>query len=199
LRKVEWDTMRVNFFAVTPPGVLDSFSASFITSFHLPLGREDTLNQLIRRFPNLTVIDVAALMEQVRGIMNKMSHAVEYVFGFSLLAGIAVLYAALVATREERVREATLLRVLGAKRRQVVAAVLTEFFCIGLLAAIVATVAASALAYYISVHVLNIPYHFNYSLALLALLSASLFVPVAAWFGVRGFLNQTPRQLLQSI
>jgi putative ABC transport system permease protein len=199
LRKVEWDTMRVNFFAVTPPGVLDSFSASFITSFHLPLGHEDTLNQLIRRFPNLTVIDVAALMEQVRGIMNKMSYAVEYVFGFSLFAGIAVLYAALVATREERVREATLLRVLGAKRHQVVAAVLTEFFCIGLLSAIVATVAASALAYYISAHVLNIPYHFNYTLALLALLSASLLVPVAAWFGIRGFLNQTPRQLLQSI
>ncbi len=199
LRKVEWDTMRVNFFAVTPPGVLDAFPASFITSFHLPLGHEDKLNQLIRRFPNLTVIDVAALMEQVRGIMNKMSHAVEYVFGFSLLAGIAVLYAALVATRDERVREATLLRVLGAKRRQVVAAVLTEFFCIGLLAAIVATVAASALAYYISVRVLNIPYQFNYSLALLALLGASLLVPLAAWFGVRGFLNQTPRQLLQSI
>lgn len=199
LRKVEWDSMRVNFFAVTPPGVLDSFSASFITSFHLPLGHEETLNQLIRRFPNLTVIDVAALMEQVRGIMNKMSHALEYVFGFSLLAGVAVLYAALVATRDERVREATLLRVLGAQRRQVAAAVLTEFFCIGLLAAIVATLAASALAYYISAHVLNIPYQFNYSLALLALLSASLLVPMAAWFGIRGFLNQTPRQLLQSV
>lgn len=199
LRKVEWDTMRVNFFAVTPPGVLQDFSASYITSFHLPVGQDRPINQLIRQFPNLTVIDVAALMEQVRGIMNKMTYAVEYVFGFSLLAGIAVLYAALVATREERVREATLLRVLGASRRQVTKAVLAEFFCIGLLAALVATIAASLLAYYISKEVLDIPYQFNLQLALLALLGACVLVPAAAWLGLRRFLNLAPRALLQSI
>lgn len=199
LRKVEWDSMRANFFAVAPPGVLDSFPASYITSFHLPLGQDEPLNQLIKRFPNLTVIDVASLMEQVRGIMSKMTYAVEYVFGFSLLAGLAVLYAALVATREERVREATLLRVLGASRHQVTQAVLAEFFCIGLLAAVVATIAASALAYYVSVHVLDIAYQFNLSLSLLALSSSAVLVPTAAWLGVRDFLGQPPRQLLQSI
>jgi len=71
LRKVDWDTMRANFFAVTPPGVLEQYSASYITSFHLPLGAENALNQLVKQYPNLTVIDVAALMEQVRGIMQK--------------------------------------------------------------------------------------------------------------------------------
>jgi len=199
LRKVEWDTMRANFFAVTPPGVLDEFAASYITSFHLPLGKEETLNQLIRRFSNLTVIDVAALMQQVRGIMTKMTYAVEYVFGFSLLAGLAVLYAALVATREERVREATLLRVLGASRLQVTLAILAEFFCIGLIAAVVASFAANAMAYYVSVHLLSIPYQFNVQLSLLALLLSVLMVPLAAWLGIRGFLNQSPRALLQSI
>lgn len=191
--------MRANFFAVTPPGVLDEFAASYITSFHLPLGKEETLNQLIRRFSNLTVIDVAALMQQVRGIMTKMTYAVEYVFGFSLLAGLAVLYAALVATREERVREATLLRVLGASRLQVTLAILAEFFCIGLIAAVVASLAANAMAYYVSVHLLSIPYRFNVQLSLLALLLSVLMVPLAAWLGIRGFLNQSPRALLQSI
>jgi putative ABC transport system permease protein len=199
LREVDWDTMRANFFAVAPPGVLEEFSASYITSFHLPFGRDEFLNQLVRDFPNLTVIDVAALMEQVRGIMNKMSHAVEYVFAFSLLAGLAVLYAALVATREERVREATLLRVLGASRRQVTLALLAEFACIGLLAAVVATVAANALAWYVSSQLLNISYQFNVLLALTALLVSMAAIPLAAWFGVRGFLNLPPRQLLQSI
>jgi len=199
LREVDWDTMRANFFAVAPPGVLEGFSASYITSFHLPLGRDAFLNQLVRDFPNLTAIDVAALMEQVRGIMNKMSHAVEYVFAFSLLAGLAVLYAALVATREERVREATLLRVLGASRRQVTLALLTEFACIGLLAALVATIAANALAWYVSSQLLNIPYQFNFLLAVTALLISLAAIPLAAWIGVRGFLNLPPRQLLQSI
>jgi len=199
LRKVEWDTMRANFFAVTPPGVLDNFAASYITSFHLPVGQEDTLNQLVRRFPNLTVIDVAALMEQVRGIMGKMTYAIEYVFGFSLLAGLAVLYAALVATREERVREATLLRVLGASRLQVTLAILTEFCAIGAIAALVASLAANAMAYYVSAHLLNIPYQFNLHASLVALLLSIVLVPFAAWLGIRGFLNQPPRALLQSI
>lgn len=199
LREVDWDTMRVNFFAVAPPGVLEDFSASWITSFHLPSGQEELLNRLVREFPNLTVIDVAALMEQVRGIMTKMSYAVEYVFAFSLLAGLAVLYAALVATREERIREATLLRVLGASRKQVSLALLAEFLCIGLLAALVAIVAANALAWYVSAQLLNIPYQFNALLGASALLLSIVAIPMAAWFGVRGFLNLPPRQLLQSI
>ncbi|MDP3308898.1 MAG: hypothetical protein Q8S50_11600, partial [Methylotenera sp.] len=148
IRKVEWDTMRANFFAVTPPGVLDDFSANYISSFHLPLGADAPMNQLIRTYPNLTVIDVAALMQQVRGIMQKMSNAIEYVFAFSLIAGMAVLYAALVATREERITEATLMRVFGASRRQVGVAYIAEFACIGLISAFVAAVAANLLAYY---------------------------------------------------
>jgi putative ABC transport system permease protein len=199
IRKVDWDTMRANFFAVMPPGLLESYPATYITSFHLPLGQDQALNELVRDYSNLTVIDVAALMEQVRGIMNKMTYAVEYVFIFSLFAGLAVLYAALVATREERVREATLLRVLGASNRQVVMAGLAEFACIGLLAAAVATLAASALAYYVSAFILNIPYQFNLPLALVAMGCASILVPLAAWIGMRGFLQQPPRQLLQSI
>lgn len=199
IRKVEWDSMRANFFAVTPPGVLDQYPASYITSFHLPAGQEQVLNQLVREFSNLTIIDVAALLEQVREIMNKMSHALEYVFAFSVLTGLSVLYAALVATREERVREATLLRVLGASRRQVVQALWTEFAIIGLLAAVVATVSAAIMAYYLSSRVFNIPYQFNMPGALGIMLLAAFLVPLAAWLGMRRFLNQSPKTLLQSI
>jgi len=196
LRKVEWDSMRANFFAVTPPGVLNDFPASYITSFHLPLGEDERLNQLNRQFPNLTVIDVAALMEQVRGIMQKMTYGIEYVFGFSLLAGMAVLYAALVATREERVQETTLLRVLGASRLQVTLATLVEFLCIGLLAAVVASIAANALAYYISTYLLDIPFRFNVQLSAFALVGSVLLVPLIAWVGTMKFLNMPPRHLL---
>ncbi len=199
LRKVEWDSMRANFFAVTPPGVLEVYPASYISSFHLPVGADASLNQLVRQYPNLTVIDIAALMQQVRGIMEKMSLAIEYVFTFSLIVGVAVLYAALVATREERVAEATLMRVFGASRRQVTIAYTAEFACIGVVAALVASVAANMLAYYISDNVLNIPFHFNLTLAALIMLIAAILIPFAAWLGLRRFLNLAPRQLLQSI
>ncbi len=198
IRKVEWDTMRANFFAVVPPGLLEDFPASYITSFHLPLGNDQLLNELVKRFSNLTIIDVAALMEQVRGIMERMSHAVEYVFLFSLVAGFAVLYAALVATRDERAREATLLRVLGASSRQVSLAGLAEFACIGLLSAIVATLAANLLAYFISDALLNIAFHLNISLSLSAIVSSVLVIPLIAWAGLRNTLHTPPKRVINS-
>lgn len=199
IRKVEWDTMRANFFAVTPPGLLDIYAANYISSFHLPIDADTPLNQLVRDYPNLTVIDIAALMQQVRGIMQKMSSTIEYVFAFSLIAGVAVLYAALVATREERISEATLMRVFGASRRQVSIAYITEFACIGFIAALVAAVVANLLAYYISVNILNIPFQFNLTLATSTMMLAGVLIPLAAWLGLRGFLNIPPRQLLNSI
>jgi putative ABC transport system permease protein len=156
IRKVEWDTMRVNFFAVTPPGLLEQYPANYISSFHLPAEANSILNKLVRTYPNLTVIDVAALMTQVRNIMQRMSDTIEYVFAFSLISGAAVLYAALVATQQERIQEATLMRVFGALREQVYFAYLAEFACIGFIAALVATIIANAMAYY------SIPIQFNF-------------------------------------
>jgi putative ABC transport system permease protein len=199
LRKVEWDSMRANFFAITPPGVLDSYPASYMNSFHLSMGADAPLNQLVRQYPNLTVIDVAALMQQVRGIMEKMSNAIEYVFVFSLIAGLAVLYATLVATRDERVTESTLMRVFGASRQQVMVAYLTEFTCIGIIAALVAAIAANVLAYYISIHILDIPFKVNITLILSTLLLAASVIPFAAWLGMRGSLKIPASQLLNSI
>ncbi len=199
LRKVDWDTMRANFFAVTPSPILAEFSASFISSFHLPADAENALNQLVQTMPNLTVIDIAALLEQVRGIMQQMSSTIEVVFLLSLLAGLAVLYAALIATQEERIKEATLMRVFGASKRDVSFAYITEFVCIAMIAALVASVAAHALAYYLSQFILNIPFKFNFLIAALSVIFSTLLIPLAAWFGLRKTLNLPPRQLLQSI
>lgn len=199
LRKVDWSSMHVNFFAVTPPKVLDGYAANYLTSFHLPAGKEDALNQLVRQFPNLTIINVAAVLEQLQGLISKMSYAIEFVFAFSLLAGVAVLYAALMATREERVRESTLMRVLGASRKQVVLAMLVEFLCVGLLASLVAMLFTNIAAYYLATLVLHIDYQFNLWLSVQGLLAAIVLVPFAAWLVARHQFNQPPRALLQSV
>lgn len=199
LRKVDWNSMHVNFFAVTPPGVLDDFAASYLTSFHLPEGQEKVLNTLIKQFPNLTIINVAALMTQIQGLISKMSYAIEFVFGFSLLAGLAVLYAAMMATREERVRESTLMRVLGASRRQVIGAMLVEFVWLAVLASLVASIFTNVAAYFLATRVLHIDYQFNGWVTLQALLAACVLVPLSAWLVARHQFNQPPRALLQSI
>ena len=199
IRKVEWDSMRANFFAVTPPKVLDKFSKSYMTAFYLSQQDNNKINGLIKTHPNLTVIDVAAIMTQVRLMMHKMGLAVGYVFLLSVLAGMAVLTAALVATRESRIRETTLMRVMGASRAQVRTSILVEFACIGAVAATVAIIVASSLAYYLSQFVLDIPYQFNASLALITLILLLILVPLAAWLVIRSYLNVPPKQLLNSV
>jgi putative ABC transport system permease protein len=199
IRKVEWDTMRANFFAVTPPKVLDPFLASYMTAFYLPQSKAPFIDILIKRFSNLTVIDVAGIMEQVRAIMQKMTMAVGYVFLFSVLSGLAILYAALVATKSSRVYEATLLRALGATRQQVGMAMIAEFFCIAAVAIVVSLVLANILAFSMSHYLLDIHFHFNFSIALLAFVITILLIPLAAWLVVRQYLNQPPKQLLNSI
>lgn len=199
IRKVEWDSMRANFFAVAPPKVLTPFSASYMTAFYLPPEHKAFVHQLVKAFPNLTVIDVAALMEQVRGIMQKMSIAVAYVFLFSLVSGLAVLFAALIATQEARIRESTLLRALGASRQQVSWAMLAEFFSIALVAVTVAIVLANGLAFAVSYVVLEIPYQFNGLIAVTALLSALVMIPAAAWLILKRHLNTPPKHILNSV
>ena len=199
IRKVEWDSMRANFFAVTPPETLKAFSASYMTAFYLPKQQDIVLNSMLQQFPNVTVIDVASVMNQVRDIMNKLATAVSFVFGFCVLAGVIVLYAALVATRASRLQESALLRVLGASRKQVTITMLTEFASIAVVASIVAVFVASGLSFYLSRFVLDIPYQFNMSLALSVLAIAVILIPLAAWLVIRGYLNVPPKQLLNSI
>ncbi|MEQ1813426.1 MAG: FtsX-like permease family protein, partial [Candidatus Nitrotoga sp.] len=199
IRKVEWDSMRANFFAVTPPDTLAQFSASYLTAFYLPKSKDNVLNSMLQQFPNFTVIDVASIMNQVRDIMSKLATAVSFVFGFCVLAGVAVLYAALVATRSARLQEASLLRAFGASRKQVTLMMLTEFSSIAVLASIVAVLVASGLSYYLSRYVLDIVYQFNLPLALSVLATALVLIPLAAWLVIRGYLNVAPKQLLNSI
>lgn len=199
IRKVEWDSMRANFFAVTPPNALNQFSASYMTAFYLAKNQDNALNNLLQQFTNFTVIDVASLMNQVRDIMQKLATAIGFVFTFCIVAGLVVLYAALVATREARIRESALLRVLGASRAQTAQAMLIEFACIGTVSATVAVLVASALSFYLSRFILDIPYQFNGPLALSVFVAAFIFIPLAAWLVIKSYLNVPPKQLLNSI
>lgn len=199
IRKVEWDSMRANFFAVTPVDTLKNYPTSYMTAFYLPKNQDNALNQLVQKFPNFTVIDVANLMNQVRDIMNKLALAIGFVFMFCLVAGLVVLYAALIATLDARLRESALLRVLGASRAQTTIATLTEFASIGMVAATVAIMMATGLSYYLSSFVLDIPYQFNISLALSVFLLTFVLIPFAAWLVIRRYLNIPPKKLLNSI
>ncbi len=145
LRKLDWDSMRVNFFVIAPEGALDSQPTSYITSFHLPSGNEAVVSDLVRQFPNLTVIDVAALVRQLQATLDQVVRAVQLVFLFSLLAGLVVLYAAIEASSGERGHELAVLRALGGRQAQLRQVVLAEFAVLGMLAGLLAGLGATAI------------------------------------------------------
>jgi putative ABC transport system permease protein len=102
LRKVDWDSFKVNFFVITSPALLRDSPVSYITSLYVPQREVTMLNALVGEFPNLVVIDVAQIMAQVQKMMEQVSNAVQFVFLFTLAAGLVVLCAAIASTRDER-------------------------------------------------------------------------------------------------
>lgn len=145
LRKLDWDSMRVNFFVISPAGSLAGQPTSYITSFHLPPGHETRLDRLVRQFPNLTVIDVASLVRQLQETLDQVARAVQLVFALALLAGGVVLIAALQAGMAERHHEIAVLRALGGRQRQLRGALMIEHAALGGLAGLMAGIAAAGL------------------------------------------------------
>ncbi len=160
LRSVQWDSFNVNFFVMGTPGLLRQEPATYVTSFHLPAERETVAVELVKRFPNVTVLDVSALMQQVRAVMDRGSTAVEYVFLFTLAAGLLVLYAGIQAGAEWRRRESAILRTLGARRNQLLGAAAVEFAALGLLAGLLATLGAAITGWVLADQVFELDYGF---------------------------------------
>jgi putative ABC transport system permease protein len=197
LREVEWDTFNVNFFIVTSPNVLAHLPATSVTSFHLPPGRRALLLDLVRTFPTVTVIDVDALLGKVREIMDRASAGVEYVFVFTLLAGLTVLYAAVQATLDERRYETAVLRTLGAGRGRVLRGLAAEFMLLGTLAGALAAVAAAAIGAVVAERILQLSYHPDLAIWTWGLLGGAVIVTAAGVLGTWRVISHPPMDSLR--
>ena len=197
IRTVRWDTMRANFFVLAPPEVLDDYPASYITSFYLPEDKAVLLDDLVKAFPNLTIIDIASILNQVRLIIDRVSLAVEYVFAFTLAAGLAVMYAAIQSTLDERLRENAILRALGAQRRRLWQGLAVEFVTLGSLAGLLAAIIASALGFGVAQYVLELDYVTNPWLWVGGLVLGGVGVGTAGIIGARQVLNSPPLLVLR--
>ncbi len=196
-REVQWDTFRPNFFMVFSPGVLNDKAGTYITSIHVPQERKRVLLEFMRTFPEVTAIDLDAILAQVRGVMDKASLAVQYVFGFTLLAGIAVLLAAIQATKDERRYESAMLRTLGASRRIVLQGVAAEFTTLGLLAGTLASIGATAAGYFLATRVFNLEYAFDPTVWAVGLVAGALLVGVSGTLATRSVVNHPPVETLR--
>lgn len=192
LRLIEWDSFEPNFFMVMPPGVLENYAATFIGSVHVAQERSRMLLDLVHRYPSITVIDLDTIMAQVKSVMDQAALAVEYIFLFTLAAGVLVLLAAVQATRDERRFESAMLRTLGATRRTVFSGVVAEFTLLGLLAAALAVVAAAVSGWLLATQVFELDYQTSPKVWLIGLIAGTLFVGATGVLATRRVVRQPP-------
>ncbi len=198
-REIEWESFRPNFFVVASPGALDGYSASYITAVAVPRGDTAFTRMLVTEFPNLSVIDVDQVLDQVRATADQVSTVVEVVFWFSLAAGVLVLLAAVSASQDERLLEGGVMRVLGGSRRQLRMAQASEFAAIGLISGLVAAIAASILSGVVATRVFSLPWQPNLRMAAVGGGLGMLAALVAGLLATRRVLDAPPSVTLREL
>ncbi|MBJ7309128.1 ABC transporter permease [Rugamonas sp. CCM 8940] len=197
LRKLEWGSMRVNFFVIINPAAMAGMPQTWITAFHLPRQRGAEMDALTRDYPNLTIVDVGGVLRQVQAVLDQVVTAVEFLFAFTLASGLLVLYAALMGSQDERSREAGLLRALGATRRQLSRAQLIEFALVGALAGLLAASGAAAMGWGLATYQFQFAWSFEPTVWLIGLAAGALCAIAGGWLGLRNVLRQPPLQTLR--
>ncbi len=197
-RRVNWDSFQPNFFMVFSPGALDGYPSTFVAGVKVGDERKNVLLSLVRKHPTVSVIDIDTILEQITSIIDKASLAVQAVFVFTLAAGIAVLFAAVQSTIDERRFESAMLRALGVRRRTVLSGVLTEFAALGFAAGVLASAGASILAAIVATQLFELEYTFNIALWMAGLIGGILLVCSSGFVATRGAINAPPVDVLRA-
>jgi putative ABC transport system permease protein len=197
IRKIRWDSFRPNFFLVFPPGLLDGAAGTYMTSVFLTPSQRPSLADLVRQFPTISVLDVDAILKQIRAIMDRASLAVQYVFLFTLAAGIVVLLAAVQSTRDERRYESAMLRTLGASRVTVLQGVAAEFSALGFLSGTLAAFGATAVGWVLARRLFSLEYTLDPWVWVVGLVCGTLLVGVSGTLATRRVVNTPPIHTLR--
>ncbi|MBX2882925.1 MAG: FtsX-like permease family protein [Granulosicoccus sp.] len=191
-REVDWESFQVNFFVIASPTVLEGLPATYVTSFHIKDDFVSTTTGWVRQFPGIATLDIGAIINRVKSLMDRASLAVEYVFLFTLFAGLCVLLAAVQSSQGERKKEAALLRALGASHQQLREAIIVEFAILGAVAGLLAAIFASVVAWSLSVWVFELPFNFNIWLWIIGIVGGALGIAVAGYLATRRVLFTPP-------
>jgi len=196
LRKVDWGSMRVNFFVLFPLAEVKDVPLTFISAFHAP----DTPgfdSQLSRDFPNITNVDVSASIAQVQRVLDQVIRAVEFLFGFTLVAGLVVLFAAITATREARSREFAIMRAMGAGSRLLAQVQRAELLGVGALAGVLASSAAMVVGWLLARYAFEFAWAPSPWVPVVGAVAGALLALAAGWWGLREVLRRPVLETLR--
>jgi putative ABC transport system permease protein len=189
VRKLDWDSMQVNFFMILSPALLESAPQTLITAFREPGGATPVEQALVGRFPNLTIFDTGNLVRQVQAMLSQVVVAIQLLFMLTLAAGVVVLYTALASSRDERLREAALMRALGASRAQLARAQRWELGLSGALAGLLAAAGALATGWVLAARVFQFDYQPRWESLIAGAVAGAVVALAAGWLGLRGVLR----------
>ncbi len=198
IREVDWNSFNANFFILLSPEAGQALPHQWIASFQWPEDAQAELRELTRRYPNVSVLDIGALIERVLEIIDQVSRAAQVVFFFTLLAGLVVLMAALEATRDERRAESALIRTLGADDRMVHTGVLVEYGIMALIAGGLATLGSAVAGWLLARELFEFAYQPGTGLFALGFFAAFTLVVGAGWLGNRSVLRTPPIRILRA-
>lgn len=194
LRKVDWTSMRVNFFVMFPTATMaEGVPLTYISAFRAPPTREGTPsfdNLLGREFPNITNIDVSTQVAQVQRVLDQVIRAVEFLFGFTLAAGLVVLFAAVTATRESRAREFAVMRAMGAGGRLLAQVQRAELLGVGALAGVLASMAAIAVGWGLARYAFDFDWNPSPIVPVMSGVAGAVLALAAGWWGLREVLRR---------
>ena len=189
LRKVDWGSMRANFFVMYPVGVLKDVPSTYMGAFKAPETKGFD-NALVREFPNITNVDMTSTINQVQRVLDQVIRAVEFLFGFTLAAGLVVLFAAVTATREDRAREFAIMRAVGAGSSLLRQVQRTELAGVGLLAGFLASIVAAAVGWALARFVFEFDWTVQLWVPLVGALAGAVLALAAGWWGLRDVLRR---------
>ncbi|WP_444901989.1 ABC transporter permease [Microbulbifer sp. SSSA007] len=198
-RSLDWNSMRPNFYMIFAPGTIDDFPATYITSFYLPPEDKLLVNDLVRAFPSVSVIELDKIIQRIRDTINQVSFAIESVMALMLVAGVLVLIAGVRASIAERLQEAAIIRTLGGRRRLLLRSLILEFGLLGFAAGLLAAIGAEATLAVLSYWVFELPVILHPVLWLTGPLTGAVLVGTAGTLACYSSISQPPLRVLREL
>ena len=198
-RSVRWDNMQPNFFIIFSPGTINHLGATFLSTARMESEEKLLLNDLIRLFPTIVVIEIDALIEQVQTIIAQVTSAIELISLLVLVCGTLVLLSCVNATLDERFHENAIIRTLGAGKKLILTSLLIEFATIGIVAGLIATIGAETSLYYLQEQVFEQEFSFHYWVWLAGPLLGMLIIAGLGITSTRRVVSISPLNVLRRV
>ena len=189
LRKVDWSSMRANFFVIYPVQHLENVAVTYLAAYRAP-DIKGFDNALVNEFPNITNVDLSSTLAQVQQVMDQVIRAVEFLFGFTLVAGLVVLFASVTGTREERAREYAIMRAVGARSGLLQQVQSAELAGVGLMAGFLASCVALAVGWALARWVFDFEWNVLWWVPLVGALAGVLLAWLAGWWALREVVSR---------